>query len=114
MKYHGKRRGSGNPNYKHGLTKSKEYEIWYRIKSRCYNKKNPGYKWYGARGIHLCDEWLNDFIAFYNYIILLPNYKEPGMTLDRTDNDGIYEPNNLRWVDMKTQNENKRNVLQRS
>jgi hypothetical protein len=81
MKWNGKRKGNGNPNYKHGLTKTREYSLWYLIKSRCYNPNDPKYKWYGSRGIIVCNEWLHDFKAFYDYIISLPHYNEPGMTL---------------------------------
>ena len=68
------------------------------MNQRCYNQKHHSYHNYGGRGITVCDEWKNDFISYYNYIINLPNFKEKGMTLDRINNDGNYEPGNMRWT----------------
>ena len=82
------------------------YRVWGNIKSRCYNKNNPGYVWYGARDIKVCDEWVNDFHIFYDYVSELPDYGEDGFTLDRINNDGNYGPGNVRWADKHTQNAN--------
>lgn len=67
------------------------------------------YKHYGARGIKMCDDWKNDFMTFYNWA-MSNGYKE-GLTIDRIDVNGNYEPNNCRWVDIKTQSNNKRNNI---
>ena len=58
----------------------------------------------------MCPEWVNDFEAFYNFVSKLPHFNEKGYTLDRINNNGNYEPNNVRWADSKTQNNNKRNI----
>lgn len=79
------------------------------MKSRCYCKNHVCYHLYGARGIGVCDEWRNDFISFYMWS-LNNGYKE-GLSIDRIDVNGNYEPSNCRWVDIKTQNRNKRNNL---
>jgi len=76
------------------------YSIWQGIKTRCYNTDHPTFKGYGARGIKMCDEWLNDFTAFYQGIGPRPSKQ---FSLDRRDNNGNYEPGNTRWVTRSTQ-----------
>lgn len=75
------------------------------MKDRCYNRRCSNYKNYGGRGIKMCDEWLNDFMSFYNWA-MSHGYIE-GLTIDRIDVNGNYEPNNCRWVDMKQQQRNR-------
>ena len=81
----------------HGLSYHPLHRRWGQIKARCYYKSADSYKNYGGRGIIMCDEWLIDFIAFYNYIILLPDY-DLNLTIDRINNDGNYEPGNIRFA----------------
>ena len=83
------------------------YKRLKHMKERCYDANNKEYKNYGARGIRICDEWKNDFMSFYNWAVA-NGYKE-NLTLDRIDVNGNYEPNNCRWVDWKTQQNNRRN-----
>ena len=92
----------------HGLSYKNEYKIWQNMKVRCYNKNSPAYKNWGGRGITVYNKWIDDFELFYNYITSLPGYnKSAKLSLDRIDNDGDYEPGNLRWADMHTQAVNK-------
>lgn len=95
---------------KHGESRSqkggtKEYRAWKSVKYRCYQKNNPKYKYYGQRGIVMCDAWLNDYPQFLQDVGRAPS---PQHSLDRIDNDGNYEPGNVRWATMIEQRRNNR------
>lgn len=77
------------------------YDAWRNMKRRCYLKTTKFYKNYGGRGISVCEEWRNDYLAFLNWS--LNNGWRKGLQLDRIDNSGDYSPDNCRWV---TQQEN--------
>lgn len=95
-----------NRKTKHNLSYSKLYKVWQGMKTRCYNGKFIYYKNYGGRGISICDEWKCNFLTFYKWAI--NNGYQEGLTIDRTNNDGNYEPNNCRWVTRAEQNRNQR------
>ena len=88
------------------LTNLKLYKVWSSLKDRILNPKNKNYNNYGGRGITLCEEWKNNFKAFY-YWAVSNGYLE-GLSIDRIDNDGNYEPSNCRWSTRTIQNRNQR------
>jgi len=95
-------------NHKHKKSGKKIYKIWQNMKKRCFNTNSNDYQRYGGRGITVYDEWIHNFQAFYDYVSQLPHFGEKGYSLDRIDNNGNYEPDNVRWADAKTQCRNRR------
>ncbi|KAE9560682.1 hypothetical protein [Companilactobacillus bobalius] len=91
----------------HLKSKHPLYGVWNGMKQRCNNPNQTKYKNYGARGIHLCENWQNNFETFFNWSIL--NGYSYGLTIDRIDVNGNYEPNNCRWVSQKVQQNNRSN-----
>lgn len=90
-------------NYSHRLSKTALYKRWAGMITRCSNPKVPCYKYYGGRGISVCDSW-KDFENFYRD---MGNPPSPKMTIGRIDNNGNYEPSNCRWETWAQQNMNK-------
>lgn len=91
----------------YGLGNTRLSYIWRDMKKRCYNEKSKYYKNYGGRGIKVCDEWLNDFMNFYNWAI--DNGYNDNLTLDRVNVNGNYEPINCKWSTKMEQANNRRN-----
>lgn len=91
----------------HGLSGTQIYGVWHTMKNRCLNPNTKKYKDYGARDIKVCEEWLHDFQAFYDWA--MANGYHEGLSIDRINVNGNYCPENCRWVDMKTQSNNKGN-----
>lgn len=80
----------------HGKSSMRLFYAWNGMKQRCYNPNAKSYQHYGHRGIAVCPEWRHDFQAFYDWAIA--NGYEEGLTIDRLDNDGDYEPDNCQWI----------------
>lgn len=90
----------------HGCRRDPLYDVWRQMILRCNAPLNKAYHRYGGRGIHVCSEWSADVLVFIAWA--KKSGYVSGLTLDRADNDGHYEPNNCRWVTMKEQQRNRR------
>lgn len=88
----------------HGMSNSRIFGIWAGMIARCYSPGDYHYKWYGARGIDICDEWRDCFQNFYDWSI--KNGYDESKSIDRIDNNKGYCPNNCRWASYKEQMRN--------
>ncbi len=81
---------------KHGVTRRILYALWESMKKRCSYKKGMAYKYYGSRGISVCDEWIHDAKSFIEWCV--SNGWEKGLQIDRIDNDKGYSPTNCQFL----------------
>ena len=88
-----------------GLRQHPAYPSLDNMKQRCYNKNDPKYKYYGAKGVSICDEWLNSYESFFKFVDET-GYKK-GLTIDRIDVNKGYSPDNCRWIKQSKQQENR-------
>lgn len=91
---------------KHGHYNSITYKTWEAIIQRCHNSRNPGYRWYGARGVKVCKRWRGTR-GFQNFLVDMGE-RPPGLTIERKNNWRGYCPSNCRWATWKEQYKNKR------
>jgi hypothetical protein len=91
---------------KNALVKMPEYLAWRDMRSRCNNRNHRSYMNYGGRGIEVCSQWQFSFQQFLTDVGFRPGAK---YSLDRKDNNGHYEPDNVRWSTLQEQNSNRRN-----
>lgn len=85
----------------HGMSNSRIYRIYRKMLNRCYREQDESYKYYGAEGVRVCDEWRNDPAEFIKWA--MDNGYDDKLTIDRINTDGNYEPNNCRWITMHEQ-----------
>ena len=92
----------------HEKCNTRLYNIYNNMRQRCCNENRHDYPRYGGRGIKVCNEWKNNFQAFYDWAV--DNGYSDDLTLDRIDNDGNYEPSNCRWATYSEQRINQRRM----
>ena len=90
-------------------TNDKLYMVWNSMLRRCYNDTHTSFKYYGAKGVEVCEEWRHDFLAFRTWAIENGYIPDEGLSIDRVDIDKPYSPENCRIVDVYTQANNKSN-----
>lgn len=100
-------RKNRKPSLTHGGSGTRLYSIWKGVRNRCFYLNSKNYERYGGRGITVCEEWKDNFVNFRDWS-LSNGYKE-GLTIDRIDNNGNYEPSNCKWSTNKEQQNNKEN-----
>jgi hypothetical protein len=90
----------GHGNRRHGDSHGNQlYYVWHGMKDRCYNKNHRYYRWYGGRGIAMCDEWRGDYSLFREWAT--SHGYSPSLTIDRINNDLGYSPDNCQFITKK-------------
>lgn len=93
------------------VSKTVEYSTWYSMKRRCYEPNCHRYKNYGARGIKICDRWINPVDGFQNFLNDMGKRPGKGYSIERIDVNGDYTPDNCKWITVQEQKYNKTNTL---
>lgn len=96
---------ASNKHKRHGMHGTRIYRIWCSMKGRCLCPGQSVYKYYGGKGITVCDEWMSSFMNFYQWAI--KNGYSDALTIDRIDNSKGYSPDNCKWSTMKEQERNR-------
>lgn len=104
--YRRERAATLNPKLTVGEYQSTEYTAWWNMLQRCYNPNSHNYKWYGAKGVTVCERWKR----FENFFVDMGTKPSPELTLERKNTFGNYEPSNCVWATQKDQQNNRRNT----
>ena len=99
--------GDQSNNWRGGVSSHYLYWTWHGMMQRCYYQSHKRYEYYGGRGIKVCPQW-QDSKVFLEFCDTVLGERPDGYSLDRIDNDGDYEPGNVRWADQSTQLKNRR------
>lgn len=99
---------SRTTNKTHGLSHTREYHTWQHILDRCLNPRNKSWKYYGGRGIRVCERWRNSFRAFFADMGVKPTNGR--YSIERINNDGNYTPRNCKWATQSEQVSNRRRL----
>lgn len=91
----------------HGVSSHPLYPVWSSMIGRCYREASQSFRWYGARGIRVCEQWRDSPESFISWAV--SNGWRPGLQIDRIDNDGDYSPLNCRFVTSQKNGNNKSN-----
>lgn len=100
------------PNLIDGRTSHPQYHRWHNMIARCTRPNHPEWENYGERGITVCEEWMENPFSFYEFLEEMGPCP-PGYSMDRIDNNGNYEPGNIRWASSSEQNANRRTYSQK-
>ena len=103
--------GESSGNWRGGVHTHYLYWTWNNMRARCFNERCKSYPNYGGRGITMHEPWINDSVAFTEWMDENLGPRPEGFSIDRIDNDGHYVPGNLRWADKSTQQKNQRRNL---
>lgn len=98
----------GPKNRTHGAVRTPEWLTWKNMRTRCYSQTAKAYRWYGAKGVKVYDDWKDSFENFLAYLVATIGRRPPKHQLDRIDPQGNYEPGNIRWASAKEQQRNRR------
>lgn len=104
-----KKEQNGKASITHGKRRTPLYTVWINMKRRCNNKNDKSYRFYGEKGVRVCNLWEKDFGAFYDWS--MKNGYEKGLQLDRIDTCGNYSPENCRFISQKENENNRRDNI---